>query len=95
MDEEVLQLIQRSLRISALTQGAFDITYGLIDKSLWNFNVNMTSLPDAETAMRSVRLINYNNVQMDTTASTVMLKKWACELALVVLAKAMLPIGIS
>jgi thiamine biosynthesis lipoprotein len=72
---ETLKLIERSLRISALTDGAFDITYGSIDTSLWNFNINMTSLPDAGTARRSVHLINYRNVVIDAGASTVFLKK--------------------
>jgi len=75
VDQEVFQLIQRSLKISALTQGAFDITYGSIDKSLWNFDVNMKSLPDAETARNAVRLINYKNVIMDPEHLTVMLKE--------------------
>ncbi|WP_426587376.1 FAD:protein FMN transferase [Mucilaginibacter sp. R-33] len=74
-DHEVFQLIQRSLRISELTQGAFDITYGSIDKSLWNFDVNMKSLPNAETARNAVRLINYKNVIMDSDHMTVMLKE--------------------
>ncbi|WP_114937763.1 FAD:protein FMN transferase [Mucilaginibacter endophyticus] len=75
VDQEVFQLIQRSLKISAITQGAFDITYGSIDKSLWNFDINMKSLPDAETARNAVRLINYKNVIMDPEHLTVMLKE--------------------
>jgi len=75
IDLEVYQLIERSLKISELTQGAFDITYGSIDKSLWNFDVNMKSLPDAETAREAVRLINYKNVIMDARNTTVMLKE--------------------
>jgi len=71
---EVFNLINRSLKISELTQGAFDITYGSIDKKLWNFDVNMTSLPDAETACRMVKLINYKNVICDNANSTVFLK---------------------
>ncbi|MDB5119594.1 MAG: thiamine biosynthesis protein ApbE [Sphingobacteriales bacterium] len=74
VDNEVIQLIQRSIKISDLTQGAFDITYGSIDKSLWNFDVNMTSLPDKETALRSVSLINYQNIVIGHQNSTVMLK---------------------
>jgi len=74
VDTEMITLIQRSAKISAITQGAFDITYGSIDKSLWNFDVNMTSLPDFETALQSVGLINYQNVIIDTENSTVMLK---------------------
>jgi len=71
---EIFQLIQRSVKISALTQGAFDITYGSIDASLWNFDVNMTSLPDEETALKSVGLIDYNNIILDAANSTVVLK---------------------
>ncbi len=75
VDREVFEIIARSLRISDLTQGAFDITYGSIDKSLWNFDVNMKQLPDAETARKSVRLINYRNVLLDTENCTVFLKE--------------------
>jgi thiamine biosynthesis lipoprotein len=75
VDREVFDLIARSLKISNLTQGAFDITYGSIDKSLWNFDINMKQLPDAETARKSVRLINYRNVIMDAANTTVFLKE--------------------
>ena len=75
VDREVVDLIQRSKRISELTQGAFDITYGSIDKRLWNFDKTMTSLPDAATAKGLVRLINYRNVIVDEVKSTVFLKE--------------------
>ena len=75
VDEEVYRLIARSLKISELTQGAFDITYGSIDKRLWNFDVNMKALPDPDTAKRSVRLINYRNVLLDEENTTVFLKE--------------------
>jgi FAD:protein FMN transferase len=75
VDQEVFDLIERSIRISSLTQGAFDITYGSIDKSLWNFDQTMTSLPDAATAKQMVRLINYRNIQLDAANKTVFLKE--------------------
>lgn len=75
VDREVLELIERSLKISRLTQGAFDITYGSIDQRLWNFDTHMTALPDKETARRMVRLINYRNVLIDKERSTVFLKE--------------------
>jgi thiamine biosynthesis lipoprotein len=74
VDEEVIALILRSLKISKITQGAFDITYGSIDKSLWNFDVHMTSLPDKGIALEAVELINYENVILNLQKSTVMLK---------------------
>ena len=74
VDKEVLDLIRRSIRISEITQGAFDITYGSIDKRFWNFDTSMTSLPDAQTAENAVRLINYRNIAIDDVKSTVFLK---------------------
>ncbi len=74
VDEEVISLIERSIKISEITDGAFDITYGSIDKRLWNFDQGMTSLPDEETALKSVGLIDYRNVIIDKKQSTVLLK---------------------
>ena len=74
VDAEVFALIKRSINISNLTQGAFDLTYGSIDKSLWNFDVNMTALPDPSLAKEAVRLINYGNIILDEKECTVFLK---------------------
>jgi thiamine biosynthesis lipoprotein len=75
VDREVYDLIARSLRISVITQGAFDISYGSIDKRFWNFDQGMTSLPDKETAKKMVRLINYKNILLDDENCTVFLKE--------------------
>jgi thiamine biosynthesis lipoprotein len=75
VDEEVLKLIERSNKISALTDGAFDITYGSLDKSFWNFDLNMTALPDKATALKTIGLINYRDLILNKEESTVMLKK--------------------
>lgn len=73
VSRETFNLIQRSLRISVLTQGAFDISYGSVDKRLWNFDQQMTQLPDKKTAMKMVRLINYRNILLDEDKCTVYL----------------------
>ena len=75
VDKEVFDLIARSIKISDVTQGAFDITYGSVDKSLWNFDVNLKKLPDAETARKAVRLIDYRNIILDAENTTVFLKE--------------------
>ena len=75
VSEEIFNLIERSIRISEITQGAFDITYGSIDNGLWNFDTQMKSLPDKETAKEMVRLINYKNILLDKENSTVFLKE--------------------
>ena len=56
VDKEVFDLIQRSIKISTITDGAFDITYGSIDKRLWNFDKSMTALPDEATAVSYTHL---------------------------------------
>jgi FAD:protein FMN transferase len=75
VSRETFDLIDRSIRISRLTHGAFDLTYGSIDKRLWNFDVTMTALPDKDTASRMVRLINYRNVLLDQNSCTVFLRE--------------------
>jgi thiamine biosynthesis lipoprotein len=75
VSHETFSLIERSIRISQLTQGAFDITYGSIDKRLWNFDTTMRQLPDKETAKRMVRLINYHNIILNEENGTVFLKE--------------------
>ena len=60
--------------ISKMTQGAFDISYGSIDKRFWNFDLNMTSLPDKDLAKKAVELINYENIILNEVDKTVFLK---------------------
>lgn len=74
VDDEVFQLIKRCQFISKITQGAFDISYGSLDKRFWNFDLNMTSLPDPKVAKKTVELINYENIILDETHKTVFLK---------------------
>ena len=75
VDRGVFDLILRSKRISQVTQGAFDISYGSVDSSLWNFDRHMTALPDAATARQRVRLINYKHIILDEEKCTVFLQE--------------------
>ncbi|WP_290798714.1 FAD:protein FMN transferase [Flavihumibacter sp. UBA7668] len=72
---EFIALIQRAQRIAALTQGAFDLSYGSIDKRFWNFDAGMKSLPDPILAKKAVQLINYQNIEIDPLNKTVFLKE--------------------
>lgn len=71
---EVIQLIQRSKKISKLTDGAFDISYGGINKDFLNFNQNMSELPDRHRAKEATMLVDYRNIIVDESAQTVFLK---------------------
>jgi FAD:protein FMN transferase len=75
VDEEVFGLIERSIGISQITQGAFDISYGGLNKSLWNFDKGLIQLPSPEDALKMVHLINYKNIILDKEKRTVFLKE--------------------
>jgi FAD:protein FMN transferase len=75
VSRETFDIIERSIRISNVTQGAFDITYGSIDKQLWNFDTSLRALPDKDTAKKMASLINYRNIILDEKDVTVMLRE--------------------
>ena len=74
VSDETFSIIARSKKISEITQGAFDITYGSIDKRFWNFDTEMTSLPDEDLAQKSIALIDYRNIELNAEYKTVFLK---------------------
>jgi thiamine biosynthesis lipoprotein len=65
VDWEIFDLIERSLRISRITDGYFDISYGGIDKSFWNFDKEMKELPNPELIKDHLKLVNYQNIILD------------------------------
>ncbi len=74
VSDETFSLIERSKKISKITDGYFDITYGSIDKKFWNFDTTMTELPDEDLAKKSIELINYKNIEVNPENKTVFLK---------------------
>lgn len=74
VDREIFDLIERCIRISRLTDGYFDISYGSIDKRFWNFDRSMTRLPEPSLVKEHLRLVNYNNILLNPVAGTVFLK---------------------
>ncbi|AZB26190.1 FAD:protein FMN transferase [Chryseobacterium bernardetii] len=75
VDREVFDLIERSLRISRITDGYFDISYGGIDKSFWNFDREMKKLPDPQHIKNHLKLVNYKNILLNPEEQTVFLKE--------------------
>lgn len=75
VDWEIFDLIERSLRISRITDGYFDISYGGIDKSFWNFDREMKELPNPELIKEHLKLVNYQNIILDSESQTVFLKE--------------------
>ena len=73
VDKELFDLIYRSIRISDLTQGAFDISYASMDK-LWYFDREMKKLPTSQEIAESVSKVGFQNIVLDEKNRTVFLK---------------------
>ncbi len=73
VDDELFQLIQRCIKISKLTEGAFDISYASMDK-VWFFDGSMTDMPTEEAIKKSVSKVGYQNIILDETKQSVFLK---------------------
>lgn len=65
---ELFDLIRRSLDISVLTLGAFDVTYESVGQ---HYNFRDRQRPDAETVAEERRLISWKHVELDQAAGTV------------------------
>jgi thiamine biosynthesis lipoprotein len=63
VNAEIFRLVERSLKISELTYGTFDITYNAADK-----NVDVQKIE-----RKSVKFTNYTNVRIDEINTTVFL----------------------
>jgi len=72
VDNELFQLIKRSVNISKITDGAFDISFAAIDK-IWDFNGEETQLPEASLISASVKAIGFHQIELDEENSTVFL----------------------
>ncbi|RIV35278.1 FAD:protein FMN transferase [Flagellimonas lutimaris] len=73
VDSELFQLIERALKISKLTQGAFDISYASMDR-IWKFDGSVTEMPQAEVIKQSVSKVGYQNIILNHKEQTVFLK---------------------
>ena len=73
VDKELFDLIQRSLSITKLTDGAFDISYASLDQ-IWKFDGSMTQMPSEADIKASVIKVGYNNILLDDEKTTVFLK---------------------
>jgi len=75
VDLEVIQLIERALTLSKITDGAFDISYASMDQ-VWKFDGSMDErMPSQEAIRASVSKIGYQHIVLDKQAETVFLEK--------------------
>lgn len=73
VSNELFELIVRSNKVSALTNGVFDISFASVDK-IWKFDGSQTTIPSKGSIAESVSKINYQNIILDKEKHTVFLK---------------------
>lgn len=81
VDDEVFQLVQRALKISELTSGAFDISYASMDK-IWKFDGSMKAMPTPEAIAKSVERIGYKKIILNEKEHSIFLKELGMKLGL-------------
>jgi len=81
VDDEVFELVQRAIKISKLTNGAFDISYASMDK-IWKFDGSMKEMRSTEAIKKSVEKIGYQNIILDDKEKTIFLKLEGMKLGL-------------
>lgn len=81
VNAEVFELVERAIKISQITAGAFDISYASMDK-IWKFDGSMKVMPTEEAIKKSVAKIGYKNIILDKKNQTVFLKSEGMKLGL-------------
>jgi thiamine biosynthesis lipoprotein len=81
VDKEVYDLVERAIKVSQLTSGAFDISYASMDK-IWKFDGSMKAMPTPEAIKQSVARIGYQKIVLDAKAQTIFLKEKGMKLGL-------------
>lgn len=73
VDTELFNLISRSIKVSNLSQGAFDISYASLDK-VWFFDKKMQKMPSDDQIANSVAKVGFENIILNEKEQTVFLK---------------------
>jgi len=74
VSKELFDLIKRSLFISKVTDGAFDITYASMDR-IWKFDGSMKQMPTDDAIRKSVAKVGFEQIELDEESQTVYLKQ--------------------
>jgi len=74
INSELLHLVERSIALSIITDGAFDISYASMDK-IWQFDGTMKKMPGNVAIKESVSKVGFENILIDKDKSTLFLKQ--------------------
>ena len=69
---ELFNLIERSIKVSEITEGAFDISFASIDP-IWKFEGQEEVMPDSSRIKKSVSKIDHKKIHLNKNDTTVFL----------------------
>jgi thiamine biosynthesis lipoprotein len=70
VSDDFYDVLAKSIRISELSHGAFDVTVGPLVE-LWRNARKTGRLPDASALARAKALVDYRNIELDAACRTV------------------------
>lgn len=73
VSQELFDLVRRCIKISELTDGAFDITWATA-ANIWHFDGSMTVVPDQNSIEKIKNIIGYQNIILNFEDTTVFLQ---------------------
>lgn len=71
---EVIEVVDKAVKVAELSGGAFDPTVGVLSK-VWGPSGEKGFVPAKEEVGRLLPLVDYKNIEVDKAASTLFLKK--------------------
>ncbi|WP_410880275.1 FAD:protein FMN transferase [Myroides sp. DW712] len=71
---ELIQLTERALNFSRLTDGAFDITMAGLNQ-VWVYDGSMKRLPSTVELKQAIRHVGYQKIQVDRDKQTIFLRE--------------------
>lgn len=74
VSDELFYLIKRSIKVSELSQGGFDISWAAMDK-IWKFDGSEQKMPSPEKVAASVKNVGYKKILIDDTNKTIFLSQ--------------------
>lgn len=87
VSDETFTVIREAVRTSAMSDGAFDITFHTLH-GLWKFDEDLDPRPPSAADVRArLPFVNYRNIKLDERAKTVMLTQRKTQIGLGGIAK--------
>jgi thiamine biosynthesis lipoprotein len=79
VSRDTLDLLEKAVYVSEMTEGAFDVTVGPLVK-LWDMQKKI--VPDRKAVIEAKEKVGYRNIVLDKTSSTVFLRKSGAQIDL-------------